>query len=247
MAPHIIVENIQPYAERAFQFTLHHTHIPFALIFGIAPALVWLFFWTREDRFHRGPKWPLIFTFLAGAGVGVLLLPLSPYLKALPLTLAERLFVFAFVEEFAKFFVVFIMDYKLPYFSEPIDYAIYLISGALGFAAFENVLYLAHPSVIGNLPYMIETGMFRFLGSTILHGVLAAILGLTIGFVFYKSIRIKMLFAGIGLLIVSILHTLYNYFIIEHVELNGFLALGILWIVTLIVISLFEKVRIIRH
>ena len=246
MAPHII-KTFQPYAIDTLRFALNHKHIPFAIILGVTPAIVWLFFWTREDRFHKGPRWPLFFTFLAGAGVGALLLPLSPYLKELQLGLAEKLFIFASIEEFAKFLVVFLMDYKLPYFSEPIDYAIYLISGALGFAAFENVLYLAHPSVIENLPYMIETGMFRFLGSTILHSVLAAILGLTIGFVFYKKTGIKLLYASIGLVIVSILHTIYNYFIIEHMKLNGFLALGILWVVSLIVISLFEKVRVINH
>jgi len=230
------------------EFTIHHKNLIFAILFGTIPALLWLYFWLREDRFHPGPRWPIIVTFFAGVGTGALLLALAPQLKHISFSLQEeKIFFFALVEEFAKFFVVFIVDYKSPYFSEPIDYAIYLISGSLGFAAFENVLYLAHPSVIENIPYMIETGMFRFLGSTILHGVLAAILGLIIGFVFYKNTFTKIVFAGIGLGVVSILHTLYNYFIMERVSLNGFLALGILWVISLIVISLFEKVRMIRN
>ena len=98
-----------------------------------------------------------------------------------------------------------------------------------------------------NISFIIETGTLRFIGASILHAVLAALLGLTLGFVFYKKRRTKILFGMVALGMIIILHTLFNSFIIKYVEINGLLTLGILWLVTLFIIGLFERVRRINH
>lgn len=217
------------------------------LLTGVAPALVWLFFWLREDRFQPEPRGLLILTFIAGALTVFLITPIDEFAKHIGIMGTERIFFFAAVEELAKFFVVFLIDFNSSYLDEPIDYAVYLITGAIGFAAMENVLFLLEPSLQQNISFVIETGMLRFLGATILHSVLAAILGIIIGFVFYKKKRTKILFGILGIGIVIILHTLFNYFIIKYVEINIFATLVILWLITLFIISMFEKVRNIHH
>ena len=146
-----------------------------------------------------------------------------------------------------KFGIVFIIDFQSSYLDEPIDYAVYLITGSLGFATVENVLFLLSPEVQTNISFVLETSIMRFIGATILHSILAATLGIIIGFVFYKSKLTKALFIIFGLGITIILHTIFNYFIIKYVELNGLLTLGSLWVVTLIIIALFERVRNINH
>ncbi|MFT6361240.1 MAG: RsiW-degrading membrane proteinase PrsW (M82 family) [Candidatus Paceibacteria bacterium] len=217
------------------------------LLTGIIPTVLWLFFWLREDRFQPEPKGLLILTFIAGALGTFLVLPAEQAVKALGIIGAEKIFVFAAIEEFVKFGVVFMIDFNSSYLDEPIDYAIYLITGALGFAAAENVLFLLEPSLQGDISFIIETGTLRFLGASILHSVLAALLGLIIGFVFYKRRSTKIIFGALGLGIVIILHTFFNYFITKHVEINGLLTLGILWIVTLFIIAMFERVRRVNH
>tara|TARA_B100001179_G_scaffold218685_1_gene191643 strand:+ start:41 stop:733 length:693 start_codon:yes stop_codon:yes gene_type:complete len=210
---------------------------------GVLPTLLWLFFWLREDRFHPEPLGLLLITFIAGGLMVFLILPFEQFVKMLGAEGTEKILIFAAAEEIAKFSVVFFIDFKSSYLDEPVDYAIYLITGALGFATVENVLFLIEPSLQQDISFIVETGTLRFLGATILHSVLAATLGIIIGFVFFKKRSIKFIFGVIGLGIVIILHTVFNSFIIKYVEINGLLTLGILWIVTLIIIGLFERVR----
>jgi len=217
------------------------------LLSGVFPTLLWLFFWLREDRFQPEPRGLLILTFLAGAMVTFLVLPLEQFVKSFGIMGTEKVLFFAAAEEIFKFGVVFMIDFNSSYLDEPIDYAIYLITGALGFATAENVLFLLEPSLQQDISFIVETGTLRFLGASILHSVLAAILGLIIGFVFYKSRFTKIMYGALGLGIVIILHTLFNSFIIKYVEINGLLTLGILWLVTLGIIALFERVRRVNH
>ncbi len=216
-------------------------------IVGIFPTLIWLAFWLREDRYQPEPIGLLFLTFIAGAIAVFLVLPFESFATRNGISGVEKILIFAAAEEMIKFFIVFAIDFSSSYLDEPIDYAIYLITGSLGFAGAENVLFLLNKGVPTNISFIIETGILRFLGATVLHSILAAILGLSIGFVFYKSRANKIIFATIGLIIVIILHTLFNYFIIKYIQFNGFLTLGILWFITLIIIHLFERVRAITH
>jgi RsiW-degrading membrane proteinase PrsW (M82 family) len=217
------------------------------LLTGVIPALLWLFFWLREDRFQPEPRGLLILTFIAGALTVFLITPIEQFAVSLGIMGTEKILFFAAVEEIAKFGIVFLIDFNSSYLDEPIDYAIYLITGAIGFAAMENVLFLLEPSLQQNISFVIETGLLRFLGATILHSILGALLGLIIGLVFYKKKSTKLFFGLLGLGIVIILHTLFNYFIINYVEINGLVTLAILWIITLFIIGLFERVRRVNH
>ncbi|MFT7328423.1 MAG: RsiW-degrading membrane proteinase PrsW (M82 family) [Crocinitomicaceae bacterium] len=217
------------------------------LLTGVIPTLLWLFFWLREDRFHPEPRGLLILTFFAGALAVFLVLPLEQLVKYFGAIGITKIIIFAAAEEIVKFGAVFMIAFNSSYLDEPIDYAIYLITGALGFATAENVLFLLEPSLQQNISFIIETGTLRFLGASILHSILAALLGLIIGLVFYKKRSTKIMFGAIGLGIVIILHTFFNYFIIKYGEINGLLTLGILWVVTLFIIAMFERVRRVNH
>jgi RsiW-degrading membrane proteinase PrsW (M82 family) len=218
-----------------------------AIITGIVPTILWLLFWLREDRFQPEPVGLLVLTYIAGIFSVILILPLEGVLSSRVTDTTEKILIFAFIEEVVKFIIVFLVDFHSSYLDEPIDYAVYLITGSLGFATMENILFLINTNQQISVSFLIQTGTLRFLGATILHSILAAILGIILGFVFYKSKNTKRLFIFLGIGITTILHTFFNYFIIKHVDLNGFLIFGFLWAVTLIIISLFEKVRRINH
>jgi len=99
-----------------------------------------------------------------------------------------------------SFFVVFLIAFHSTYLDEPIDYAIYLITGALGFAAVENILFLIEPALQQDISFIIETGTLRFLGATVLHSVLAAILGIIVWFLYsqVKRYTVSLYSTGIG-------------------------------------------------
>lgn len=226
---------------------LAHNVIAIAIITGIVPTLLWLFFWLREDRFQPEPRGLLVLTFIAGALGVFLVLPFEGIVQATGLIGTERVFVYAAIEELIKFFIVFLIDFNSSYLDEPVDYVIYLITGALGFAMMENVMFLLEPALRTEISFIIQTGTLRFLGATILHSVLAAILGVILGFVFYKRRSTRTLFIVVGLAIVMILHTIFNSFIIRYVEINGWLTFGILWLTAIIIIGLIERVRRVNH
>jgi len=118
------------------------------LIFGILPSLFWLIFYLREDV-NPEPKKLIIGAFILGSlstlpslFFEILLIHALSFFQ-----LSQNLFNFlkfflgvALVEEFFKFFVVFIFLFDHPEFNEPVDGMIYMITSALGFAAAENLL-----------------------------------------------------------------------------------------------------------
>ena len=49
----------------------------YALVLGVFPALVWLFFWLKEDSYHPEPLGRIIKTFLGGALAVLFVIPLE--------------------------------------------------------------------------------------------------------------------------------------------------------------------------
>jgi len=226
---------------------LGNNHILLAFAAGILPTLAWLWFWLRKDRFHPEPRGLLLLTYLGGGLMVFIVLPVELFIKSIGFVGTELILLFALTEELAKFFVVLAIDFHSPYLDEPIDYAVYLVTGALGFATVENVMFLYNPSYQTTISFIVKTGTMRFFGATVLHAVLAATLGIIIGFVFFKRKLTKTISIILGLIVIIILHTLFNSFIMKHVQINGFLTLALLWVVMMIIIGLFERVRKINH
>src|SRR3989338_8872323 len=76
-----------------------------ALAGGMIPALIWLWFWLREDRLHPEPRILILTAFLAGMLAVPLVIPfektVSDYFGSGTLVFI----VWAIVEELAKFIV----------------------------------------------------------------------------------------------------------------------------------------------
>src|SRR3989344_5093426 len=120
---------------------------------GLAPSLVWLSFYLRKDC-HPEPKALLAKAFL----MGIIISPLAILLQLgfsegvryffdiVPNPLQQGTSAFfmwsSFVEEFLKFFAIYLVIIRNPEFDEPIDAMIYMITAALGFAAIENILVM---------------------------------------------------------------------------------------------------------
>jgi protease PrsW len=247
------------------------TQIVYAFLGGIIPALIWLLFWLREDL-HPEPKRLLTKAFAAGAIVIPLALfaeavlycinalaflfpeearicgTLHPALRAiLPISGLLIIIGFAAVEEVVKYLGAKKFVLKGKDFDEPVDAMIYLITVALGFAAFENFFFLI-PAFGSTLFEGFVVTNLRFLGATLLHAVSSGVVGYAIALSFYHPEKRKH-YVITGLLFATALHTLFNIIVIDNgVEQIGFSqALGVLIITSLFLIFAFDRAKKIKR
>ena len=221
-----------------------------AVLAGIIPALFWLWFWLHEDEVKPEPK-PLIgLVFVFGC---LAVIPAFVLEKTLgiadPMELGQHLLlvliIWAVIEESLKFLVVYGIALNSKYYDEPVDAMIYMITGALGFAAVENTLFILSNLLTENtsgIQYLL-TGNFRFLGATLVHIVASALVGWAIGLTYNSPVRKKIGYFILGLTGAIVLHALFNYFIIESGSDQIFKIFGLLWLAGVVIIFLFERVK----
>ncbi|HRI28958.1 MAG TPA: PrsW family glutamic-type intramembrane protease, partial [Chitinophagales bacterium] len=155
---------------------------------------------------------------LAGSGFG----------KSIGLDITENMldtFLYAFVavalsEEFAKYlFLRFVMFNKTA-FNEPFDGIIYAVMIGMGFAAFENVLYVAEGGV--------SVAVLRAFTAVPAHAAFGVIMGFYVGLAkFNPDNRQRLLLTGLFWAVVA--HGAYDFFIMQqNYELLGLLTLIVL-------------------
>lgn len=203
------------------------------IIFGVLPSLVWLFYYLKKDS-HPEPKRMILKVFFWGTAATIPTLfaqiGLSIILKSQ--SVSSVLANWPFAIEFIKWFVVIALTEELFKYlavrlailhsgelDEPLDIMLYMVVGALGFAALENILYLFVP-VNGFVPFgkilqmTIWISFSRFIGGTLLHTLTSGMVGY---FMALSSVRDgkRLKLAPFGILAAVLLHGLYNFSIIE--------------------------------
>lgn len=218
--------------------------ITYASFGGIVPCLFWLIFWLREDEKKHEPVRLLLACFIAGMIMTFIVFPFQ-YLATLLFSEGSfiTLTLWAFIEEIAKFFVFYFIVMRNPRKHEPIDLVIYMITIALGFAALENTLYLIAPLSQGDALTSVITGNLRFIGATLLHTLASAIIGVFMAFALYKSKRIKEEYALLGVLSAGVLHTMFNFFILDGSGTKTLLVFATIWFLIMALIIVLEKVK----
>mgnify|MGYP001405797894 CR=1 FL=1 len=214
-----------------------------AFVFGIIPSLLWLWFWLQEDRKNPEPKGALSVVFFMGLVSVIFVLPIQQFIQAHIKDSTVDLLLWATAEELVKFLAVVVVIYRSNLTDEPIDWPIYMITAALGFAALENTLFLIQPLNVGDTVVGLLTGQLRFLGSTLLHTVTSGIVGLAMGASVHLSGFKKNLHLVEGLLLAISLHSIFNFFIIQNDGNDYLKVFAFLWVVTIIVLLIFEKIR----
>lgn len=247
--------------------------IIFAFVSGVIPALIWLFFWSYEDRENPEPKSMLALAFVGGMIAVFISLFLEKYLYGFGLKnlLSNNIFkevltlfnlvssqtgvnidrvllvvLFApFIEETAKFLMAYTLVLRSSADDEPLDPMIYMITTALGFAAIENMLFLISPFNSGDLVLTVFTGNMRFIGAMLLHTVSSAVIGMFISFHFFDKKAKRMLFIILGLTVAIIMHSIFNLLMIGNQSTSIF-ALELIWIAVIIILLAFEMIKKIK-
>lgn len=247
--------------------------IMLAFLSGIVPSLLWLFFWTREDKENPEPKSMLALAFVGGMAAVFISLFLEKYLYGMSLTnlfatycpkillpifeniaskasvsLDKFLLVVIFapiIEEISKFVMAFALVLRSRDDDEPLDPMIYMITTALGFAAIENMLFLIPSFEKNSIVLSIFTGNMRFVGATLLHVISSAMIALFMSFHFFDSNRKKGFFITLGILCSIMMHSVFNLLIVG--QESSIFALELIWIIVIIILLAFEKIKKIRE
>jgi RsiW-degrading membrane proteinase PrsW (M82 family) len=215
----------------------------YSLIGGILPALFWLWFWMQEDKLHPEPRGRILLAFLGGMVAVALVYPLERWAYTKFGMTNMTITIWAIIEEIAKYAMVSITILHSRVFDEPIDAMEYLITCALGFAAMENTLFILNPLLEGQGLQSLITGNMRFLGASLLHVVSSAILGYCIAREFYRGRFMKFVWRIFGLSMAITLHAAFNAFIIYDNGSKIFIVFSMIWIASLGILLLFEKVK----
>ncbi len=233
----------------------------FAFLAGVLPAVIWLVFWLREDADHPEPRGYVLKTFAFGAlavpaalilqvlfnavfGIGD-----TESLKGAPFFTAFAVVcVWAFIEEYVKYKAAWNGGLSKTVTDEAVDVPIYLISAALGFAALENILFILVPLLFTSdftFAMGIMTSKVRFIGATLVHVASSALIGLFSGYSLFFAKRIHKYYIVAGFFLSTVLHAMFNLFIIKGNQ-NSFAGFLLIWLFVVLIIVLFERIKKIK-
>jgi len=231
------------------------TSIILVILLGVLPPLLWLWFWLKED-IHPEPRREIRIVFLAGMFAVVVALIAEHAFSSANISL-QNLFIygavsfqvlnlvgFALIEELVKTAAAFFTAFKSPLVDEPVDAMIYLITAAMGFAALENMLFVADSLKEAGINQSILVSAFRFINAVLIHASASAIVGAGFAFSFFRrERRVKEIIFAIFL--ATILHSLYNFFILgsEGSVMNQLAATLLVGTGAVTALILFERAR----
>ncbi len=220
---------------------------------GVLPALAWLWFWRREDAAHPEPRRLIALAFFAGMVSVAVVIPMERFVQpilmdfAVPLAIISgQTLVFtawSFIEELMKFFAARLTVLKRREDDEPIDPVIYMVTVALGFAAAENTLFLLSPIGGDTFVQTFITGNLRFIGATLLHVLSSAVIGVALALSFYASKRIKRRYMAYGVILACLLHSAFNFFILNTAEESLFRTFSFVWLGVIALLAVLEYIK----
>ncbi|HCM36382.1 MAG TPA: hypothetical protein DIS53_00395 [Candidatus Wildermuthbacteria bacterium] len=205
---------------------------PLLFLFAIAPSLIWLAFYLRKDA-HPEPNRMILKVFLLGAFIAIPAIYLETFLEeslssfALPrlaFLLVYFLLGIAFVEELLKYVAVRIGALSNPALDEPVDVMIYMIVAALGFAALENILLLFGLIKIYPASDVFLVNSIRFVQAVFLHALASGLFGYFLALAIFRKRHARLL-AISGLVLATLLHGLFNFYIFTIGGKNFFFLL----------------------
>jgi RsiW-degrading membrane proteinase PrsW (M82 family) len=182
-----------------------------------------------KDKYDKEPKRLLLFSFLLGAIVSIIITTLIYFGIDIVLPLKDKFsvpqqFVKAFLvvgltEEFSKYIIVRFYAQPNKAFDEPFDGIMYSVMVSMGFAATENIFYVLESGYV--------TGILRALTAVPAHATFGILMGYFMGKAKFSKNRIVLNL--LGLLLAVTFHGFYDFFLfiefIPGIWVGAFLSL----------------------
>ncbi len=179
------------------------------LAIAFAPGLLWVWYFYKKDKYEPEPKKIIIITFILGiiatipAGIfNSLFMPFSIEEADILLLFFGAFFVIGPVEEISKYLAMRIYALRSKEFDEPIDAMLYSVVAALGFATFENFIYISQ--------YGASLILMRAITGCLGHAGFSGIVGYYVGKAKFSSPKNNSLVFK-GLIIAAFSHGLFNF------------------------------------
>lgn len=199
------------------------------LLASISPILIVILYIYFKDRYEKEPRELLLYNFLLGAIVSILITTIFYYILniILPLTdttsvtqqFIKAFFVVGFTEEFSKYLIVRYYAQTHREFNEPFDGIVYAVVVSMGFAATENIFYVLEGGY--------ATALSRAFTAVPAHATFGVLMGYYLGKA--KFSNNKIVFNLTGLLLAVLFHGAYDFFLfidfIPGIWVGAFLSL----------------------
>lgn len=183
------------------------------LISAIAPVIVVIIYIYVKDKYEKEPRKLLLYNFLLGGIISILITTLLYYVfdNVLPLLnyqnvlhqFIKAFFIVGFTEEFSKYIIVRYYAQRNKAFNEPFDGIVYAVMVSMGFAATENIFYVLEGGY--------ETAIARALTAIPAHATFGVLMGFYMGKA--KFSKNKSILNLTGLLLAIIFHGAYDFFL----------------------------------
>lgn len=223
----------------------------FLLALAILPILVIGIYVNRKDK-NQEPTKLLVKLFLAGIASCFLTVFISEIFSAIhPVLSAEtkktsllEILIYAFigvalVEEGSKLLMTYVVGYKHKQFDELYDIIVYAVFVALGFAAFENVLYV-FINGSQNINRGIFAGVFRALLAVPGHACDGLFMGYYLCFAKISELqnqkKLSKKYLLMSLIVPTILHGTYDFCLFT--EKLGFLIVFFVFVIFMYISSI---------
>ena len=143
----------------------------------------------------------------------------------------------AFVEEVLKWITVYIVGYNSREFDYMYDAIVYCVFASLGFAAIENILYVAQ--------HGLHIGLFRAILSVPAHACFGVVMGVFIAYAKRHIVKNNDVYSALmlicSIMIPSILHAIYDYCLIMGTKNHLLFFLGFVVILYVVSFSFITK------
>jgi len=199
------------------------------LLLAFAPIVVIIVYVYIKDKHDKEPKRLLLFSFLLGAIVSIIVttiiymgldivLPLKDEFSV-PQQFIKAFLVVGLTEEFSKYIIVRFFNQPKKAFNEPFDGIMYAVMVSMGFAATENVMYVLESGYV--------TGILRAFTAVPAHATFGILMGYFMGKAKFSKNRIGLNL--LGLLLAVTFHGFYDFFLfidfIPGIWIGAFISL----------------------
>lgn len=186
------------------------------LITSLAPVLIILFYIYIRDRYEREPLGLLGRALLAGMLIVIpvffverFLVNMMPVSGQIPSAAYNAFLVAGLTEEAFKFMALLLLVWRSPNFNEKFDGIVYAVFVSLGFAAIENILYVAQGGT--------QTALVRGVTAVPAHALFGVTMGYYVGIArMYEELRKRYLL--LALLLPVLLHGTYDFILMVGIE-----------------------------
>jgi protease PrsW len=178
------------------------------LTLAIAPGLAIMLYVYNRDKYEKEPFGLMLISFLLGAlsifpAIGLEMLFMRDSGAYLELNAYNAFFAVGFSEELVKFLALMLFAYPKKAFNEPYDGIVYAVMVSMGFATFENILYVMEGGR--------SVGLMRMFTAVPAHAAFGVMMGYFVGMAKFGNNKFILILTG--LLLATLFHGAYDFFL----------------------------------